>query len=199
MQQNAPYVLILYYSRQGSTQALARQIALGVSQSGMEVRLRSIPSLTSDSSPAASSRDLSCTLEDVEQCQGLALGSPTRFGHMAAPVQHFLEQWSGLWQRGALIDKPAAVFTSSQSAHGGQEATLLGMMLPLLHQGMVILGIPYDQPALSNTLEGGGPYGAGHIARQQKSLCPSERQLAQHLGLRLGQWAQRSGTSREPA
>ena len=188
----SPYILVLYYSRQGRTRDLARRIASGIEAEGMDVRLRTVPSIASEAihtSPTQEhGQDLICTLDDLAECSGLALGSPTRFGQMAAALKFFLEGCSELWLRGALIDKPAAVFTSSQSAHGGQESTLLSMMLPLLHHGMVMVGLPYDQPALSDSLEGGSPYGAGHIDHTP-TLSISERQLAHALGQRLARWA----------
>ena len=183
------YVLVLYYSRHGATRELARRIASGVEAGGMAVRLRSVPALSAEADASAEGKDLHCSLDDLAGCAGLALGSPTRFGTMAAPLKAFLESSSSLWLQGALIDKPAVVFTSSQSAHGGQEATLLSMMLPLLHHGMLILGLPYDQPALLHSHDGGGPYGAGHIGDRPR-LSADEARLAHALGLRLARWAQ---------
>lgn len=188
----SPYVLVLYYSRQGRTRDLARRIASGIEAEGLEVRLRTVPAIPQSSphdNPAeVPGQDLLCTMDDLAHCAGLALGSPTRFGQMAAAMKYFLESCSELWLQGALIDKPAAVFTSSQSAHGGQESTLLSMMLPLLHHGMVMVGIPYDQPALSASLGGGSPYGAGHIDHAT-TLSTTERQLAHALGQRLARWS----------
>lgn len=184
------YVLVLYYSRQGATRELARRIARGVEASGMDVRLRTVPPLSSTDESDADG-DLACSLADLAGCAGLALGSPTRFGTMAAPLKAFLETTSALWLQGALIDKPAAVFTSSQSAHGGQEATLLSMILPLLHHGMVLVGLPYDQAALTHSRDGGSPYGAGHIGDRPR-LSPTEADLADALGKRLAKWCRMS-------
>src|SRR5216684_3857599 len=162
-------ILILYYSRQGSTAALARQICRGVEGvAGMRARLRTVPpvqatidrfdpAVPDDGPPYA-------THEDLVECRGLILGSPTRFGNMAAPLKFFLDGTSALWLSGALVDKPAAVFTSTASMHGGQETTLLSMMLPLLHHGMYLVGLPYTEQALTETRSGGTPYGATHVS-----------------------------------
>jgi len=188
-------ILVLYYSRQGSTAALARQICRGVeSIAGMRARLRTVPPVTAttvakdpavpdDGPPYA-------TQEDLAECAGLLLGSPTRFGNMAAPLKHFLDGTSGLWLSGALVGKPAAVFTSTQSLHGGQESTLLSMMLPLLHHGMYLVGIPYTERGLHETEGGGSPYGASHVARGG-ALSDIERDLGQALGRRVAALAQR--------
>ncbi len=185
-----PYILVLYYSRHGHTRTLAGAIAQGIRAAGLQARIRSVPVLRDSGQSPASDRDLTCTLEDVEHCSGLALGSPTRFGHMAAAVQSFVESWSPLWLKGSLIDKPAVLFTSSQSAHGGQESTLLGMLPVLLHQGMLLLGLPYSEPPLQHSLQGGSPYGAGHIAQTGSTgLHRDERALAEALGRRLGRTA----------
>lgn len=191
-------ILVLYYSRQGSTAALARQICRGVETvAGMKARLRTVapisttiersdPAVPDDGPPYA-------THEDLETCSGLILGSPTRFGNMAAPVKHFLDGTSALWFSGALADKPAAVFTSTQTMHGGQESTLLSMMLPLLHHGMFLVGIPYSQKGLAETRGGGTPYGASHVAASSGhgTLADVERDLAQSLGARVASLASR--------
>src|SRR4030065_272327 len=164
-----PEILILYYSRHGAGQGMAQQIARGVETvPGMQARLRSVPPVAPTFDPAAESIPASgapyATAEDLRDCAGLALGSPTRFGNMAAPLKHFLDTTGALWVSGALAGKPAAVFTSTSTQHGGQESTLLSMMLPLLHHGMLILGVPYTEAALNRTASGGTPYGASHVA-----------------------------------
>ena len=187
-----PYILILYYSRNGSTFEMAKQIARGVEQvTGIEARLRTVPAVspvTEATEPAIpTSGALYCTEDDVKHCAGLILGSPTRFGNMAAPMKYFLDGTSGIWLNGNLINKPAAVFTSTSTLHGGQESTLLSMMLPLLHQGMVIAGIPYSEPAVSGTRTGGTPYGASHLASgdNPSKLSNDEIALCQALGKRV--------------
>ncbi len=192
---SSPYVLVLYYSRHGATRTMASQIARGIEQSGIEARLRTVPAIsanceaTEDSIP--DSGDLYCTEDDLANCAGLALGSPTRFGNMAAPLKYFIDSTSSLWLSGALIDKPAAVFSSSSSLHGGQETTLLTMMLPLIHHGMVICGLPYSENGLINTLSGGTPYGATHLAGQNSDqpLDDTETTLCLAQGKRLGRLA----------
>nr|WP_269814562.1 NAD(P)H:quinone oxidoreductase [Amphritea pacifica] len=187
--------MVLYYSRHGATRAMASQIARGIEQSGIEARLRTVAAIsanceaTEESIPATG--DLYCTEEDLKNCSGLALGSPTRFGNMAAPLKYFIDSTSSLWLSGSLIDKPAAVFSSSSSLHGGQESTLLSMMLPLLHHGMVICGLPYSEPELINTLSGGTPYGATHLAGQlsDQPLDETEAALCLAQGKRLGRLA----------
>jgi len=193
-------VLVLYYSRHGSTAALARQLCRGVETvAGMRARLRTVPALTTTTSPLESAVPEEgppyATHEDLAECAGLLLGSPTRFGNMAAPLKHFLDGTSGLWLTGALAGKPAAVFTSTQSLHGGQESTLLSMMLPLLHHGMVLVGIPYTERGLSETRTGGSPYGASHVAAggPPDELSEHERELARALGARVAALAQRLG------
>lgn len=187
-----PYILVLYYSRNGSTFELAKQIARGVEQvTGIEARLRTVPAVspaTEASEPEIPAHGaLYCSAEDLKNCAGLILGSPTRFGNMAAPLKYFLDGTSSHWMNGDLIDKPAAVFTSTSTLHGGQESTLLSMMLPLLHQGMVIVGIPYSEAALNNTRTGGTPYGASHLATGDNASKPSsdEVTLCQALGKRV--------------
>ncbi|ABA56720.1 Flavodoxin/nitric oxide synthase [Nitrosococcus oceani ATCC 19707] len=187
-----PEILILYYSRHGSVAAMAERIARGVEEvEGMQARLRTVPAVSTvceaveDSIPAGGHPYASH--DDLRECAGLALGSPTRFGNMAAPLKYFLDSTSTLWLSGALAGKPAAVFTSTSSLHGGQESTLLSMMIPLLHHGMVLLGIPYTEPALMNTQEGGTPYGASHVAGADNQLPLSENEiiLCRALGRRL--------------
>jgi NAD(P)H dehydrogenase (quinone) len=188
----APYILVLYYSRHGATAAMAHDIARGVEQvTGMEARLRTVPPVSPDTEaslePIPDQGALYCSLEDLRDCSGLVLGSPTRFGNMAAPLKHFLDSTSSLWLNGSLIDKPAAVFTSTGSMHGGQEATLLSMMTPLMHHGMVMVGLPYSEPDLMQTRSGGTPYGASHVAGADNSLSISEEEqrLNQALGKRV--------------
>ena len=185
-------ILILYYSRHGATAALARAIALGVESTGATAMLRTVPELVTVEEDGEPSTDPASgppyvSLQDLKTCSALALGSPTRFGNMAAPLKHFLDSTSSLWLDGALINKPACVFTSSSSMHGGQESTLLSMMLPLLHHGMVISGLPYSEPALHNTTEGGTPYGPTHVAtgHQNNSLTQTEKHLCIAQGKRL--------------
>lgn len=186
------YVLILYYSRQGHTQDMARLIARGVSQSGMEARLRCVPPVSPVCEAVAASIPeegaIYCTKDDLRDCAGLVLGSPTRFGNMAAPLKHFLDSTGDLWVAGALCGKPAAVFTSTGSLHGGQESTLLSMMLPLIHHGMLMVGLPYTQAALHHTQSGGTPYGASHWSgpEGQHPLSDDERTLCMALGKRVG-------------
>jgi NAD(P)H dehydrogenase (quinone) len=189
-------LLVLYYSVGGSVRRMAELVADGVERvPGATARLRTVPRLPANvgaSVPALpESGPPYCELGDLEECAGLALGSPTRFGNMAAPLKHFLDSTSLLWQRGALAGKPACVFTSTGSLHGGQEATLISMMLPLLHHGMLILGIPYTQPELNATRSGGTPYGASHFAGLGDDLPVSadERTLCIAQGRRLAEIA----------
>lgn len=190
----SPYVLVLYYSRQGATAQLARQIARGIEESGIEAKLRTVPDNRDleSGNEAASDGTPFCSLKDLSECSGLALGSPTRFGQMAAPLHQFMEKTSSLWISGALIDKPASVFTSSSTLHGGQESTLLGMMLPLIHQGMIIMGIPFSAEALHSGKTGGTPYGASHVAGDDgnQSIDSDERSICRIQGKRLGALAQ---------
>lgn len=191
------YILVLYYSRHGSTAKLAQHIARGVEEGGLEARLRTVPAVSAvceavaDDIPEEGAPYAS--LEDLRDCAGLALGSPTRFGNMAAPLKYFLDGTSGLWVAGDLTGKPAAVFTSTGSLHGGQESTLLSMMLPLLHHGMLLLGLPYSEPGLRETQHGGTPYGASHHAGEPPSSVPDdiERALCRALGKRLADTAGR--------
>ena len=185
------YILVLYYSRHGATAEMARLIARGVEKEGLEARLRTLPEVssvceaTADSIPDQGAPYAS--LEDLEHCSGLALGSPTRFGNMAAPVKYFLDTSSKLWMSGALIDKPAGVFTSTSSMHGGQETTLMSRMLPLLHHGMLICGLPYSETGLLTTQAGGTPYGPSHVAGSDSDLplTDTEQDLCRALGRRL--------------
>lgn len=186
------YILILYYSRYGATQQMAQAIARGVEQvSQIEARVRTVPDVSPNheaSEPAVPDKGAPyVTLNDLEHCSGLALGSPTRFGNMAAPLKHFLDTTSGLWMQGSLIDKPAAVFTSTASLHGGQETTLTSMMIPLIHHGMVMVGVPYSEPALTQTQSGGTPYGPSHHAGAESNLPLSdhETKICHTLGKRL--------------
>jgi NAD(P)H dehydrogenase (quinone) len=193
----APFVLVLYYSRHGSTREMARQIARGIEKSGLEARVRTVPEVStvceSTSSNIPDDGDLFCSLEDLKSCIGLALGSPTRFGNMAAPLKYFLDSTSALWMSGDLIGKPASVFTSTSSLHGGQETTLQSMMLPLLHHGMLINGIPYSESALLNTQRGGTPYGASHVAGDSRTAQLDQHELAlcHAMGERLGMLAKK--------
>jgi NAD(P)H dehydrogenase (quinone) len=187
-----PYVLILYYSHGGAVAAMAQQIARGVQQvSGIEARLRTVPPVSPDTSATLPSVPTSgavyCTEADLAECSALALGSPTRFGNMAAALKYFLDGSAAQWLSGSLINKPAGVFTSSASLHGGQESTLLSMALPLLHHGMLFCGLPYSESALNQTQTGGTPYGPSHYAgpRSDLPLSTDEKQLCQALGTRL--------------
>jgi NAD(P)H dehydrogenase (quinone) len=187
-------ILILYYSHKGQTAELARQAARGVEMAGAEAILRTVPRVTTvveSTEPAVPETGSPyATLEDLRSCDGLLLGSPTRFGNMAAPLKYFIDGTSSLWLEGALADKPAGVFTSTSSLHGGQETTLLTMMLPLIHHGMLWTGIPYTNAAIRETRTGGGPYGASHLASDwNESLSQSERDLAKTLGERVARLA----------
>lgn len=194
-------VLVLYYSRHGSTKRLADAIAQGVSSQNVPVLVRTVKNIddsgkiTGNASQDASSTVPVVTLKELEQCSALALGSPTRFGNMAAPVKHFLDSTSSQWLKGTLIDKPACVFTSSSSMHGGQESTLLSMMIPLIHHGMVICGLPYSEPELHNTTMGGSPYGVTHVAHHSLSapeqLSEEEKALCIAQGKRLATFAKK--------
>ena len=191
-------ILVLYYSRTGATAELARQTCRGIeSVPGAAARLRTVPAVTAESEhpvrPVPASGAPYATLEDLRSCAGLLLGSPTRFGNMAAPLKYFLDGTSGLWLSGALNGKPAGVFTSTQTQHGGQESTLLSMMLPLLHHGMYLVGLPYSEPALHRTRSGGTPYGASHVSdgESEPLLSGEEKELAQALGRRVAALAVR--------
>ena len=185
------YVLVLYYSRHGKTFEMAQQIARGIESTGLEARLRTVPDVSPDteaSAPAVPAEGaVYCSHDDVKHCAGLLLGSPTRFGNMAAPLKYFLDSTSNLWLTGALIDKPAGVFTSTSSMHGGQESTLLSMMIPLMHHGMVMAGLPYSEEGLSTTSAGGTPYGASHHSGPDGSnqLTDTEISLCRAQGKRI--------------
>ncbi len=191
-------ILIVYYSSGGSVAQMAQHVARGVEEvSGMQARVRTVPRVSAvcetveDSIPA--SGPPYATPDDLKQCAGLILGSPTRFGNMAAPLRYFLDGTGGLWLSGALIGKPAAVFTSTASLHGGQETTLLSMMLPLLHHGMLLVGLPYSEPDLTATTSGGTPYGASHWAGpdDKRPLSEEEKRLCHALGKRVAEIAHR--------
>ena len=191
-----PYVLVLYYSRYGATAEMARLIARGIGElPGIEARLRTVPPVstvceaTADSIPDQGAPY--AELEDLRDCAGVALGSPTRYGNMAAPLKYFLDGTSQLWLAGSLAGKPASVFTSTASLHGGQETTLLTMMLPLLHHGMLVLGLPYSETELLRTTTGGTPYGPSHTAGAESNLplSESEKSLCLALGRRLARAA----------
>ncbi len=193
---NSPYVLILYYSRTGSIANIAKYISRGVeSISGIEARLRTVPSVspTCEATEADIPNDGApyVSLEDLKNCSGLALGSPTRFGNMAAPLKYFIDSTSSMWLAGDLVGKPACVFSSTASMHGGQETTLISMMLPLIHHGMLLLGLPYTEPVLSSTQTGGTPYGMTHVSGQENNsnLSKDEILLAKHLGERIASYA----------
>jgi NAD(P)H dehydrogenase (quinone) len=194
-------VLVLYYSATGSVRSLAQSVARGIdSVEGMRARVRTVPKVAAvieapapavpaEGPPYVEARDL-------EECAGLALGSPTRFGNMAAPLKYFIDGLGAEWSRGTLAGKPAAVFSSTASMHGGQEATLLAMMLPLLHHGMVIVGIPYTEPELNSTRSGGTPYGATHVSgiANDRAVSEEESRLAFALGKRLATVAKKLTT-----
>ncbi len=193
-----PYVLVLYYSRHGATRDMALRIARGIeSVAGIEARVRTVPAVapvTTTAAPAIPDDGaLYATADDLRHCAGLALGSPTRFGNMAAPLKHFLDGTGDLWQEGALAGRPAMVFTSTASLHGGQESTLLTMMLPLLHHGMVISGLPYSLTELMTTTGGGTPYGPSHLAGAAGDLPlgTDEERLCVAGGRRLAELARK--------
>ncbi len=199
---STPYILVLYSSRHGATAEMARQIARGVELGGLEARLRTVPAVSSECQQVApeipAEGALYASLDDLQHCAGLALGSPTRFGNMAAPLKYFLDGTSNLWLTGGLVGKPAGVFTSTASLHGGQETTLLSMLLPLLHHGMLISGLPYSEGALLSTRGGGTPYGPSHHAGAdgKRALDEDETALCRALGLRLAKLAQQLENTR---
>lgn len=185
-------ILILYYSRNGATKNMAQKIAHGVeSVQGMSALLRTVPSISAQCEAVEpevpEAGDCYVQISDLENCSGLILGSPTRFGNMAAPLKYFIDTTSNSWLKGALENKPAACFTSSSSMHGGQESTLLTMMIPLLHHGMILTGLPYSESDLSSTQSGGTPYGASHVAgpSENTSLSDEEARLCKALGRRI--------------
>ena len=193
-----PEILVLYYSRGGSVARLARQIARGVGEVvGMSARLRSVPpvaAVTQQAAPPVPEDGAPYVdRQDLAECAGLIVGSPTRFGNMAAPVKHFIDGLGAEWASGTLVGKPAAVFTSTATQHGGQESTLLSMQVPLLHHGCVIVGIPFTEPQLSSTRTGGTPYGASHVAGGEDDPQPSDEEaaLARALGRRVADIARR--------
>ncbi len=195
-----PYILVLYYSQAGSVATMAEHMVRGIEkETGIEARLRCVPSVSSDTEARKSeipdTGPLYCSEEDLRNCQGLLMGSPVRFGNMAGALKYFLDGTSNLWLTGELVNKPAAVFTSSSSLHGGQESTLLSMMLPLLHHGMVVAGIPYTETALMNTQTGGTPYGVSHYAGKHNSaiLSDDEIELCQAQGRRIAILAKQLG------
>jgi NAD(P)H dehydrogenase (quinone) len=190
------HVLVLYYSRYGAVKQMAQHIARGIeSVPGVEARIRTVPAVSPNTEisepPVPDSGAPYATLDDLKTCSGLALGSPTRFGNMAAPLKYFLDSTSSLWLAGDLVDKPAAVFSSTSSLHGGQETTLISMMLPLIHLGFMILGIPYTEPDLHTTTTGGTPYGATHVAGGlgDKIVNEEEQRLCFAMGKRLAETA----------
>ena len=189
-------ILVLYYSQGGAVRDMAQLIARGVeSVQGIKARIRTVPKVSTNCEatepeiPASGAPYVE--LSDLEECIGVALGSPTRFGNMAAPMKYFLDGTANLWLKGSLIGKPAAVFTSTGSMHGGNETTLLTMMLPLMHHGMLMVGLPYSEPALSGTTSGGTPYGASHIggSKDDHPISEDERKLCIALGRRLAETA----------
>ena len=189
-------ILILYYSRYGAVAEMAQQIARGVNEiSGVEAVLRTVPPVSPVTEiaepPVPKEGAPFVTLEDLKNCDGLILGSPTRFGNMAAPLKYFLDTTAELWLSGALVNKPAAVFTSTASMHGGQETTLISMMMPLIHHGMIMVGIPYTEKELTTTTEGGTPYGASHLAGPESKLplSETEKKLCRVLGKRVAEIA----------
>jgi NAD(P)H dehydrogenase (quinone) len=191
-------ILVLYYSRHGATAELARHVARGIGEiDGVAARVRTVPPLAvagaSTAQAPANDGPPHAVPADLRECAGLVMGSPTRFGNMAAPLKHFLDGTSALWLNGSLDRKPAAVFTSTGSMHGGQESTLLSMMLPLLHHGMYLVGLPFTAEALNSTRTGGTPYGASHLAPRGAAdparLSEEERELAQLLGRRVAELA----------
>lgn len=192
MNKTSPYILVLYYSLKGNTAKMADYIARGVeSVSGIEARVRTVPAVstkTESVEPAVPAEGPPyATIDDLKHCAGLAMGSPTRFGNMASALKYFLDGTAGLWQSGALINKPAACFTSTASLHGGQETTILSMQLPLIHHGMIMLGVPYSESNLFTTTGGGTPYGPSHMAgsNSDQPISEAEKQICITLGKRL--------------
>ncbi len=193
-----PEILVLYYSRNGSVRQMAQLVGRGIETvSGMTARLRTVPAVSTVSEAVApdipDSGSPYVEQRDLEECAGLALGSPTRFGNMAAPMKYFLDGLGGLWLRGTMVGKPASVFTASSTMHGGQETTLLSMMLPLMHHGMVIVSLPYTEPELSSTRSGGTPYGASHVSGvdNDQPVSEDERRLCIAQGRQLATIAQK--------
>lgn len=191
-----PYVLVLYYSQHGSVSNMAEHMVRGIEKvTGIEARLRTVPKVSADTQSSLdeipATGPLYCSEDDLRDCSGLIMGSPVRFGNMASALKHFLDGTSNLWLTGELVNKPAAVFTSSSSLHGGQESTLLTMMLPLIHHGMIIAGTPYTEPSLMSTLSGGTPYGVSHFAsiNNHNTLSQDEINLCQAQGMRIAKLA----------
>lgn len=184
-----PYILIPYYSASGAVEKLALYIARGVESVGIEGRLRRIPSLKKDNTVGP----LLVSKEDIIGCSGMIVGSPTRFGQMASGVRAFWDTTGDVWYNGQLVGRPGAVFTSSASLHGGQESTLLGMMMPMIHHGMIIVGIPYTEKAIHDTKKGGGPYGASSVVSDgcSKNLSKEEMTICHHLGARVAKIAKK--------
>ena len=195
-------VLVLYYSRHGATEALAREVCQGIDAvDGMAARLRTVPAVSSVAAAAEDAIPESgppyASNADLVECAGLVMGSPTRFGNMAAPLKHFLDGTGTEWLSGAAAGKPAGLFTSTSSLHGGQESTLLTMAVPLLHHGMLLVGLPYTEEAISTTTTGGSPYGATHVSWNRKAdkLSDEEKQLARALGFRVADTARKLDTT----
>jgi len=195
---DSPYVLVLYYSRYGATEKMAQLLARGIEQvAGMEAKVRTVPSVSANSEATEPEVPIEgaiyCSEEDLKNCSGLIIGSPTRFGNMAAALKYFLDGTGAIWASGSLIDKPVATFTSTSSLHGGQETTLLTMAIPLIHHGMVFCGIPYSEAALYTTTTGGTPYGASHLAgaKGNNPISDDEAALCAALGKRVGTIAQK--------
>jgi NAD(P)H dehydrogenase (quinone) len=195
---SSPYVLVLYYSRYGATEKMAQLIARGIEQtSNIEARVRTVPSVSANTEASEaeipSEGAIYCSETDLKNCSGLIVGSPTRFGNMAAALKYFIDGTGAIWASGSLIDKPVATFTSTSSLHGGQETTLLTMAIPLIHHGMVYCGIPYSEAALNTTTTGGTPYGASHLAGAKGSnpISDDEETLCLALGKRVSVIAQK--------
>jgi NAD(P)H dehydrogenase (quinone) len=194
-----PYILVVYYSRHGATAQMADMVGRGIESGGMTAKIRTVPPVSATceaTTPAVPDKGAPyATMEDLEQCSGLILGSPTRFGNMAAPLKYFLDSTLSLWVSGKLIGIPAGVFTSTSSLHGGQEATLLSMMLPLLHHGAIVMGVPYSENALNETKTGGTPYGPSHLAGMNSDLSLSDHEvtLCKALGKRIAEVAKLLG------
>jgi NAD(P)H dehydrogenase (quinone) len=198
----SPEILVLYYSRGGHTAQLARLVARGVEEiDGVRARLRQVPPVApvtqTAQPPVPEDGPPYAELRDLADCAGLIMGSPTRYGNMAAPLKHFIDSTIAEWASGTLVGKPCAVFTSTATMHGGQETTLISMLLPLLHHGMIALGIPYTEPALNNTRSGGTPYGLSHVAGLQgeNTITEHERELARVLGRRVADLVRRLAAS----
>jgi len=195
---DSPYILVLYYSRYGATEKMAQLLARGIEQvSGIEAKVRTVPSVSANSEATQpevpNEGAVYCSEEDLKNCSGLIIGSPTRFGNMAAALKYFLDGTGAIWASGSLIDKPVATFTSTSSLHGGQETTLLTMAIPLIHHGMVFCGIPYSEAALNTTTTGGTPYGASHLAgaKGNNPISDDEAVLCAALGKRVATIAQK--------